>query len=89
MRKRRVLRRGEVDELYRKLAAIGAMNLPLPKGPVPTRIPRRGGRMRCRTAHRSPGGLSDSALLLALGGRRLLRLGAGRAHGLRRLSGTP
>ncbi len=45
MRKRRVLRRGEVDELYRKLAAIGAMNLPLPKGPVPTRIPR-GGRMR-------------------------------------------
>jgi hypothetical protein len=45
MRKRRVLRRGEVDELYRKLAAIGGMNVPLPKGPMPTRVPR-GGKMR-------------------------------------------
>jgi len=45
MRKRRVLRRGEVDELYRKLAAIGGMSMPIPKGPMPTRIPR-GGRMR-------------------------------------------
>ena len=45
MRKRRVLRRGEVDDLYRRLAAIGAMNLPIPKGPVPTRVPR-GGKLR-------------------------------------------
>ena len=45
MRKRRVLRRNEVDDLYRRLAAIGAMSLPIPKGPVPTRIPR-GGKMR-------------------------------------------
>jgi hypothetical protein len=45
MRKRRVLRRGEVDELYRKLSAIGGMNVPLPKGPMPTRVPR-GGKMR-------------------------------------------
>jgi hypothetical protein len=45
MRKRRVLRRGEVDELYRKLAAIGGMSMPIPKGPMPTRVPR-GGRMR-------------------------------------------
>jgi hypothetical protein len=46
MRKRRVLRRGEVDELYRRLAAIGGMSMPIPKGPMPTRIPRGGGRMR-------------------------------------------
>ncbi len=45
MRKRRVLRRGEVDDLYRRLAALGAMNLPIPKGPMPTRIPR-GGKIR-------------------------------------------
>ena len=45
MRKRRVLRRNEVDELYRRLAAIGTMNLPIPKGPMPTRIPR-GGKIR-------------------------------------------
>jgi Domain of unknown function (DUF4191) len=42
MRKRRALRRNEVDELYRRLAAIGTMNLPIPKGPMPTRIPRSG-----------------------------------------------
>ncbi len=45
MRKRRVLKRNEVDDLYRRLAALGAMNLPIPKGPVPTRIPR-GGKIR-------------------------------------------
>ncbi|HEX4018362.1 MAG TPA: DUF4191 domain-containing protein [Frankiaceae bacterium] len=45
MRKRRVLRRGEMDELYRRLAAMGAMNLPIPKGPMPTRVPR-GGKIR-------------------------------------------
>jgi len=45
MRKRRVLRRNEVDDLYRRLAALGAMNLPIPKGPMPTRIPR-GGKIR-------------------------------------------
>jgi Domain of unknown function (DUF4191) len=45
MRKRRVLRRNEVDDLYRRLAAIGTMNLPIPKGPMPTRIPR-GGKAR-------------------------------------------
>jgi hypothetical protein len=45
MRKRRVLRRGEIDDLYRRLAAMGAMNLPIPKGPMPTRIPR-GGKIR-------------------------------------------
>ncbi len=44
MRKRRVLRRGEVDELYRRLAALGGMNLAVPKGPLPTRVPR-GGKM--------------------------------------------
>jgi hypothetical protein len=42
MRKRRVLRRNEVDDLYRRLAALGAMNLPIPKGPMPTRVPRGG-----------------------------------------------
>jgi hypothetical protein len=42
MRKRRVLRRNEVDDLYRRLAALGAMNLPIPKGPMPTRVPRSG-----------------------------------------------
>ncbi len=45
MRKRRTLRRNEVDDLYRRLAALGAMNLPIPKGPVPTRVPR-GGKIR-------------------------------------------
>jgi hypothetical protein len=45
MRKRRSLRRNEVDDLYRRLAALGAMNLPIPKGPMPTRVPR-GGKMR-------------------------------------------
>jgi hypothetical protein len=45
MRKHRALRRNEVDDLYRRLAAIGAMNLPIPKGPVPTHIPR-GGKTR-------------------------------------------
>jgi hypothetical protein len=45
MRKKRVLRRGEVDELYRRLAAISSTNLPVPKGPVPTRVPR-GGKIR-------------------------------------------
>lgn len=45
MRKRRVLRRNEVDDLYKRLAAIGSMNLPIPKGPIPTRIPR-GGKIR-------------------------------------------
>ncbi len=45
MRKRRVLRRGEMDDLYRRLAAMGAMNLPIPKGPMPTRVPR-GGKIR-------------------------------------------
>jgi hypothetical protein len=45
MRKRRALRRGEMDDLYRRLAAMGAMNLPIPKGPMPTRIPR-GGKIR-------------------------------------------
>ncbi len=45
MRKRRVLRRGEIDELYRRLAAMSAMNLPIPKGPMPTRVPR-GGKIR-------------------------------------------
>jgi hypothetical protein len=45
MRKRRVLRRNEVDDLYRRLAALGAMNLPIPKGPMPTRVPR-GGKTR-------------------------------------------
>jgi hypothetical protein len=45
MRKRRVLRRNEVDDLYRRLAALGAMNLPIPKGPMPTRVPR-GGKIR-------------------------------------------
>jgi hypothetical protein len=45
MRKRRVLRRGEMDELYRRLAAMGQMNMPIPKGPIPTRVPR-GGKIR-------------------------------------------
>jgi hypothetical protein len=45
MRKHRALRRNEVDDLYRRLAALGAMNLPIPKGPVPTHIPR-GGKIR-------------------------------------------
>jgi hypothetical protein len=45
MRKRRVLRRGEIDDLYRRLAAMGAMNLPIPKGPMPTRV-QRGGKIR-------------------------------------------
>jgi hypothetical protein len=45
MRKKRVLRRGEVDDLYRRLAAIQSTNLPIPKGPVPTRVPR-GGKIR-------------------------------------------
>jgi hypothetical protein len=45
MRKRRVLRRGEMDELYRRLAAMGQMNMPIPKGPMPTRVPR-GGKIR-------------------------------------------
>ncbi|HEX4429466.1 MAG TPA: DUF4191 domain-containing protein [Frankiaceae bacterium] len=45
MRKRRVMRRGEMDDLYRRLTAMGAMNLPIPKGPMPTRVPR-GGKIR-------------------------------------------
>jgi hypothetical protein len=45
MRKKRVMRRGEMDDLYRRLAAMGAMNLPIPKGPMPTRVPR-GGKIR-------------------------------------------
>ncbi|SNQ48917.1 conserved hypothetical protein [Frankia canadensis] len=45
MRMRRVLPRGEVDALDRRLRAIGGAALPIPKGPIPRNIPR-GGRPR-------------------------------------------
>jgi hypothetical protein len=40
----RVIKGGEIDNLERRLRAVGAANLPIPKGPVPTRVPR--GKMR-------------------------------------------
>jgi hypothetical protein len=40
----RALGRPEVDRLHAKLDALPASNIPLPKGPMPTRVPR--GRMR-------------------------------------------
>ena len=40
----RVIKGGQVDALDKRLRAIGTANLPIPKGPVPTRVPR--GKMR-------------------------------------------
>jgi hypothetical protein len=40
----RVIKGGEIDNLERRLRAVGAANLPIPKGPVPTRVPR--GKLR-------------------------------------------
>jgi hypothetical protein len=40
----RVIKGGQIDALDRRLRAIGTANLPIPKGPMPTRVPR--GKMR-------------------------------------------
>jgi predicted transcriptional regulator len=40
----RVIKGGEIDTLERRLRAVGTANLPIPKGPMPTRVPR--GKMR-------------------------------------------
>lgn len=40
----RVIKGGEIDALERRLRAVGTANMPIPKGPVPTRVPR--GKMR-------------------------------------------
>ncbi|WP_239395190.1 DUF4191 domain-containing protein [Frankia sp. CiP3] len=45
MRLPRTLRRGEVDPVERRLRAVTAPSLPIPKGPIPRNIPR-GGKMR-------------------------------------------
>ncbi len=45
MRKTRVLKKGDVEALDRRLKALGTMNIPVPKGPMPRGVPRSG-RMR-------------------------------------------
>jgi hypothetical protein len=40
----RVLKGAGIDALDKRLRALGGATMPLPKGPVPTRMPR--GRMR-------------------------------------------
>ncbi|WP_131747518.1 DUF4191 domain-containing protein [Frankia sp. Cppng1_Ct_nod] len=45
MRLPRTLRRGEVDPVERRLRAVSAPTLPIPKGPIPRNIPR-GGKIR-------------------------------------------
>lgn len=40
----RVIKGGEIDTLERRLRAVGTANLPIPKGPMPTRVPR--GKLR-------------------------------------------
>lgn len=44
-RKTRALKKGDVEALDRRLKALGGVNIPLPKGPMPRSVPR-GGRMR-------------------------------------------
>jgi hypothetical protein len=41
MRLPRKLRKSEVNALEARLKAIGGQSMPIPKGPIPTRIPRR------------------------------------------------
>ena len=40
----RNLKRGEVSTVEARMKAIGGTNMPMPKGPIPTRVPR--GKMR-------------------------------------------
>jgi hypothetical protein len=41
MRLPRTLKQKEVNALESRLKALGGPNMPLPKGPMPTRMPRR------------------------------------------------
>jgi len=40
----RNLKNDQVSEVNRRLKALGSMNLPIPKGPMPRNIPRGGPR---------------------------------------------
>ncbi|HVV76796.1 MAG TPA: DUF4191 family protein [Mycobacteriales bacterium] len=41
MRMPRKLKKSEVNALEARMKALGGPNVPIPKGPIPTRMPRR------------------------------------------------